>query len=145
MMDGSDLRIRFLLRDISLPLPYPDGTFSGIFSYLALHYFDDAGTARVFNEITRVAAPSCILSFAVRSVSDPLFGKGRRLDRHLYDCDGHIRHFFDQDELAGLLSLAWAVSELRPARAYYLSNDNPAGGIIKVLATRNYDSPAEKT
>jgi SAM-dependent methyltransferase len=136
-----DLRVNYLLRDISRPLPYPDRAFFGIFSYLALHYFDQAKTVQVFNEITRVAAPSCVFSFAVRSVADPLFGKGRRLDRGLYDYNGHIRHFFDQDELASLLSTSWTVTELRATRAHYLSDDFPAGGIIKVLATRNYDGP----
>jgi len=139
------LRVRFLLRDISAPLPYPDQSFSGIFSYLALHYFDDEGTARVFAEITRVAMPSCIFSFAVRSVNDPLFGKGKQLDRRLYDWNGHIRHFFDQAELASLLGPAWAIEELRPVRAHYLSSDHPAGGIIKVLAIRTGNGRVSST
>lgn len=133
--DGG-LRIRFLCRDISRPLPYPNQTFSGIFSYLSLHYFDDAATSQAFAEITRVSSPSCIFSFTVRSVTDPLFGKGKQLDRRLYDYNGHIRHFFDEVELAALLGSAWAIEELRPVRAHYLSSDYPAGGIIKALAIR---------
>lgn len=131
-----ELHINYLCRDIAQPLPYPRETFSGIFSYLSLHYFNTLDTKKVFAEITRVAAPSSVFSFAVRSVEDPLFTKGRQLDHHLYDCKGHVRHFFDLEEITLLLREAWAIQDLRSLRAHYLTEAEPIGGIIKALAIR---------
>ena len=135
MCDG--LPINYVQRDISLPLPYSDSTFSGIFSYLAIHYFDTSITRNIFNEIARVASRGCVLSAGVRSVEDPLFGKGEQLDRHFFDCDGHVRHFFSPAEVADLLNDAWTIRELQALRAFYLSDAEPLGGIIKILAIRN--------
>jgi SAM-dependent methyltransferase len=131
-----NVRVNFMRHDIALPLPYPDSAFSGVYSYLALHYFDVRTTRLIFDEIARVAEQSCIFSFAVRSTQDPLFGKGYRISEKLYNCKGHVRHFFDPEELHGLLSLEWAIQELREVRSYYLSRDTAEGGIIKALAVR---------
>jgi Methyltransferase domain len=131
------LQINYLQFDISQPLPYLSATFSGIFSYLALHYFDSNTTRNIFEEIARVASQSCVFSFGVRSTEDPLFGRGERLDRNYYILNGHIRHFFDVDEVAGLLSKAWTVQDLRVCRAFYLSTAQPEGSIVKGLAVRN--------
>ena len=131
------LPINYVQRDISLPLPYPDSTFSGIFSYLAIHYFDTSTTRNIFKEMTRVASRTCVLSAGVRSVEDPLFGKGEQLDHHFFDYEGHVRHFFDPPEIANLLNGAWTIKELRASRAFYLSDADPLGGIIKILAIRN--------
>ena len=137
LADYSELRVRYFCRNISLPLPYEDETFTGIYSYLALHYFDAATTRDVFREVARVASRGCVLSFAVRSTEDPLFGVGSRLGEHYYISEGHIRHFFDLDELASVLRDAWTIIEVTPRRAHYLSSVGPPGGIIKVLALRN--------
>ncbi len=88
----SDLQVHYLGRDISLSLPYRAASFSGIYSYLALHYFDTVTTRKIFGEIARVASRECVLSFAVRSTVDPLFGKGSRLGDHYYINEGHVRH-----------------------------------------------------
>jgi SAM-dependent methyltransferase len=131
------LRINYICRDMSLPLPYADSTFSGVFAYLSLHYFRPSVTIRVFREIARVTSASGIISFSVRSVEDSLFGRGERLDHHLYELNGHIRHFFDEGEIQDLLRCAWTVSRQRIVRSHYLSSTKPEASVFSVLAVRN--------
>jgi len=130
------LHVSFARRNISFPLPYADSYFSGIYSYLALHYFDLKVTKEVFSEIARVAKRECAFSFAVRSIEDPLFGKGEKIGTHFYDLNGHVRHFFDVNEVAGLLQGSWVIHDLRASRDYYLSRSQKLGGIIKGMAIR---------
>ncbi len=103
----SDLQVHYLGRDISLSLPYRAASFSGIYSYLALHYFDTVTTRKIFGEIARVASRECV-----------------------------FRHFFNSAELRSVLREAWTIRELLPVRAHYLSKVEPEGGIMKVLAFR---------
>jgi SAM-dependent methyltransferase len=127
----SGARVNFLEHDATQPLPYGKQFFSGVFSHLSLHYFDDETTQRVFDEIARVTMPGGALYFTVRSVRDPLHGEGARIAENMYCRNGHVRHFFSVEYVRKLLS-SWRV-ELAD---YYDTADrtvNP-GVFIRVLA-----------
>lgn len=98
------LDLDFRRHDLSTRLPYDSGTFSGVFAHLSLHYFDDATTARLFNEIARVLRPQGVLYFTVRSVRDPLYGQGDQIGKDRYCIKGHVRHFFREEYVREVLA-----------------------------------------
>lgn len=87
-----------ILYDISKPLKFDDETFDGVFAHLAVHYFDDKSTTRIFAEIKRVLKVGGFLFVRVKSTDDPLYGKGKKVDEDMFEL-GHIRHFFSKDYL----------------------------------------------
>ncbi len=89
--------------DIARRLPFAEKSFDGVFSHLALHYFEPNVTAFVFNEIKRVLQPGGVFVFAVKSTKDPYYGKGQRLGDHIFARKGHVRHFFDEEYIRKLL------------------------------------------
>jgi SAM-dependent methyltransferase len=125
--------VDFSENDMTCELPYPAQIFSGVFSHLSIHYFDDLKTREILNESARVLKPGGILFFTARSVRDPFYGKGDWLSRDLYCYEGHVRRFFDEEyvskELAG-----WKVHF---AKYYKIDGDRKAnpGIYIRVLAS----------
>ncbi|WP_433378493.1 methyltransferase domain-containing protein [Actinoplanes sp. CA-142083] len=98
-------RIKNNLRvhDIAAALPFDDGHFDGVYSHLALHYFHEDVTRRIFGEVARVLRPGGLLAFSVKSTDDPYYGKGDRLGEHIFSRKGHVRHFFDEGYVKDLL------------------------------------------
>ena len=128
--------VNFVERDITLPLPYPDAYFAGVFAYLSLHYFSPDVTCRVIGEIARTAMDDAPFAFCVRSVRDPLHGEGELIAGNLYLRAGHIRRFFTEKELAELLSPGWTILSIETHLAHYLRSVR-MGGICYVVARRD--------
>lgn len=126
--------VDFQEHDAALPLPYASSRFSGIFSHLSVHYFDDVTMRGIFSELARVLKPGGVLFFTARSVLDPFYGQGDYLGRDLYCLEGHVRRFFDEayirDELAD-----W---DIRFTEIYKIVGDRKAnpGNYLRVLAAR---------
>jgi SAM-dependent methyltransferase len=97
-------RVAFRRLDLADSLPFADGAYSAVYSYLSLHYFDDPTTARLFAEVHRVLRPGGLLAFVVKSVNDRLYGRGDRLGPDRYCLNGHVRHFFSQEYVLRLLA-----------------------------------------
>ncbi|MEV7969444.1 class I SAM-dependent methyltransferase [Sphaerisporangium sp. NPDC088356] len=128
-----DGEVEFLRHDTAEPLPFQAETFEGIYSYLALHYFDDVTTRAVFGELRRVMRPGGTLAFCVKSTSDLLFGKGDLLEPDMYCLNGHVRHFFDRRYAADLLR-SWEVVRIRESRGRY--RDARPSALLQVIARR---------
>lgn len=96
-------RVDFQVMDMAEPFPYPDASFDAVYSHLSLHYFRDRVTRKVLVEIRRVLKPSGLLFVCCRSTSDPLYGRGRLIEKDMYELDGHVRHFFSEDYLMCIL------------------------------------------
>lgn len=128
------VKVDFREHDMTQPLPYPSQVFSGVFSHLSLHYFDDARTREIFGEIARVIKPGGRLFFTARSVRDPFYAQGDWLSRDLYCHEGHVRRFFDEEYI--LKELAdW---DVHFATYYKIDGDRRAnpGIYLRVLASR---------
>jgi SAM-dependent methyltransferase len=126
--------VDFAEHDMTQSLPYEAQAFSGAFSHLSLHYFDDLKTREIFNELARVLEPGGLLFFTARSVQDPFYGRGDWLGRDLYCHEGHVRRFFDKEHISKDL-IDWNVHF---AEYYKIDGDrkvNP-GIYVRVLATR---------
>jgi SAM-dependent methyltransferase len=137
--EKADVKVDFLEHDLTRALPYQSQVFSGAFSHLSLHYFDDLKTREIFSELTRVLRPGGLVFFTARSVRDPFYGQGDWLGRDLYCHEGHVRRFFDQEYI--LKELAdWNVHY---ADYYKIDGDRKAnpGIYIRVLATLPTENP----
>ncbi|MFY1653375.1 class I SAM-dependent methyltransferase [Solwaraspora sp. WMMB762] len=111
--------------DISELLPFGDESFDGVFSHLALHYFRDNATRRIFSEIHRVLKPQGVLVFCVKSTEDPYYGDGEKLGEHIFNRCGHIRHFFDEGYVKDLLH-DWQIETIETHFGKYASTKESA-------------------
>lgn len=96
-------RVDFRVMDMAQPFPHRDGSFDAVYSHLSLHYFTDEVTRKILAEIRRVLRPSGLLFVCCRSTSDPLYGRGRLIEKDMYELDGHVRRFFSEDYLVRIL------------------------------------------
>ncbi|NIO44476.1 MAG: methyltransferase domain-containing protein [Candidatus Aenigmarchaeota archaeon] len=94
--------IHIILHDMTKPLKFDDRTFDTVYAHLSLHYFDDRTTTKIFNEIRRILKVSGLLFVNVKSTDDPLYGKGKKLEKDVFEL-GHIRHFFSREYLINKL------------------------------------------
>ena len=99
---------RFMVADITRPLPFPDGSFDAVMSNVAVHMFPDDVTRAVFAEIGRLARTGGLFLFHVNALEDrPL--RARSLPAREVEPDyvaeesGQTMHFFSEDYLRDLL------------------------------------------
>ncbi len=104
--DSSNKKIKqidFLVHDISKKLKLNDNSFDVIFAHLSLHYFTDKVTRKIFQEINRVIKISGILCVCCKSINDPLYGQGEKIEKDIYIKNGHVRHFFSEKYIKDLI------------------------------------------
>jgi SAM-dependent methyltransferase len=131
---SAQVPVDFREHDLARELPYADGQFDGVFAHLSLHYFDDAATKEIFNDLARVSSPDAVLLFTVRSVFDHFYGQGDQVDDKLFCHEGHLRGFFDDDYFRTALS-QWSVDSTEYYEVQTERKLNP-GKFLKVLARR---------
>jgi SAM-dependent methyltransferase len=122
-----------LVHDIAAGLPFGDGRFGGVYSHLALHYFRDDVTRKIFAEIGRVLRPGGLLVFSVKSTDDPYYGDGEQLDEHIFSRKGHVRHFFDDGYVKDLLD-GWILESKSSRRGRYACSEPSA--FIRAVARK---------
>ena len=111
--------VRFLIADIALPLPFPDGSFDAVMSNVALHMFPDSVTRSVFAEIGRLVRPGGLLLFHVNALEDrALRARSLPVARELeqdfvLEESGQTMHFFSEPYLRELLR-NWSELRLEP-------------------------------
>lgn len=83
--------------DISQKLPFEDESFDVVVADLSLHYFNEATTAQIMNEVKRVLKCRGHLLARVNSIADSNYGacQGEQLEPHFYFYDGYEKRFFD--------------------------------------------------
>jgi SAM-dependent methyltransferase len=81
--------------DLSDNLPFGSNHFDVVYGHLAVHYFNDETTDKVFSEIKRVLKPGGILALLVNSTQDPEYGNGEKLGTDYFELsEGDVKHFF---------------------------------------------------
>lgn len=116
------------------PLPFEDEQFDGIYSNLALHYYDDETTQRVFSELHRILREGGTLAFACKSVADPKYGEGEEVEKDMFLFKGHLRHFFSPAYVEGLLEGMFDVALLQEEKDGY--NGAPSAFVWCVATKR---------
>jgi len=123
LLGGVD-NLEFKVLDIREPFPFGNEEFASVYAMLSLHYFPDRITKTIFEEIYRVLEPKGLLSFVCKSTSDPLFGKGRKIERDMFEFEGHVRHFFSKEYVKECLGSMFKVVSIEEV------------GYIKVMAEK---------
>ena len=114
--DGLFLRTH--LHDTAKKFPFDHGTFDVIYAHLALHYFDDATTQKVFAEMRRLLKKGGLFFVKCKSTKDCQYGKGEQIGPDMFR-DGHIRHFFTPAYLRSLLAQYTILSERSSSARYH--------------------------
>ena len=86
---------------------FEDDSFEIVCADLCLHYFKEADTCRILNEIRRILIPGGHLFVRVNSVKDVNHGAGQgiEIEPHLYRTeDGMLKRFFDEEDVRRLFS-----------------------------------------
>jgi len=117
-----DVERRVRIGDLASALPYPDGRFQGIFSHLAVQYFDDRTTQAIVDEIGRVLRPGGVLVLVVKSTDDPYCGQGQQIAHHTWVRKGRVRRFFADGELKDLLA-GWEIGGIESFSGHYASTE----------------------
>ncbi len=95
--------ITALVKDILEELPFEDESFDYVYSRLGLHYFTDKETKNIISEVKRVLKSEGLIMFQVKSTSDKNYGKGKEVEKDMYEDDGYVRHFFSKEYAEDIL------------------------------------------
>ena len=72
-----DENLKFRKQDLRDPLAFEAAKFDIVYARLSLHYFSDAVTRAIFNEVGRVLRPGGQFLFMCKSTQDPLYARGQ--------------------------------------------------------------------
>lgn len=98
-------QLQLVQSNVTEGLPFLSGAFDAVAACLALHYFSWDTTVAIFGEIHRVLRVEGLFLFRVNSTTDHAHGagRGRRLEPHLYECNGRIKRFFTEANCRSLV------------------------------------------
>jgi SAM-dependent methyltransferase len=87
------------------PLPFSDGYFDAVYAHMLFNMrFSEDELHFIFSEIRRVLKPKGLNFFSVRNHHDKSYGKGREVDKGIYDIDGFQIRFFTEKQIQDLAS-----------------------------------------
>ncbi len=129
----SQQNLSFQVVDISKPLPFEDNEFDVVYARLSLHYFTDAVTKQVFNELNRILQPKGLLCFLCKSTDDSLYGQGKQIERDMFEYKGHVRHFFSMDYAKQCLSNKYEIKLSEDGKEEFYDRQS---AFIKIIAEK---------
>jgi SAM-dependent methyltransferase len=98
------LPIKSRIFDVKKPLPFRDRHFDAVYSYMLLNMrFSLDELHFIFSEI-RVLKPNGLNFFSVRNHNDKFYGKGREINKGIYDINGFQIRFFTEKEIKDLIT-----------------------------------------
>lgn len=90
--------INYILMDTSVDLnKFKKDSFDIIYAHLSLHYFDDKTTKKVFRELYNILKSGGLFFVKCKSIDDPLFGEGQKIEENMFLRQEHVRHFFSKE------------------------------------------------
>jgi SAM-dependent methyltransferase len=120
------LPIKPQIFDVKSTLPFIDGNFNAVYSHMLLNMkFTLDELHFIFSEIRRVLKPRGLNFFSVRNHNDKSYGKGREVDKGIYDINSFQIRFFTEKELQDLTTgggfeLLWIKEEYEEPVTLYL-------------------------
>lgn len=101
MIQEKNPRIKCFSGDIT-EIEFPDNSFDVIYGHLILHYFNHADLANIIKKIHRILRRDGYVFIKCKSVEDPLFGKGKKIEKNVYFHE-HLRNFFTKEYMRKIL------------------------------------------
>lgn len=123
----------FEMLDVSKSMPFSDNEFDVVYARLSLHYFTDNVTKKIFGEIHQILKPKGYLCFLCKSNIDPLYGRGKQIERDLFEYNGHIRHFFSEDYARECLEGLFEIQKLESGVDHFYGKPS---AFIKTIAKK---------
>jgi SAM-dependent methyltransferase len=132
--------VRFLVADITQPLPFPDGSFDAVMSNVAMHMFPDCATRALFAQVGRLVQAGGLFMFHVNALEDrPLRARNlpaRELEpNYVVEETGQTMHFFSDAYLRELLS-GWQQVDLVPVPIRHSHTGEPYKHVWRGIARR---------
>lgn len=97
---------------------FPRESFDVIYAHLSLHYFSDADTKKIFENLRRMLKKGGRIFVKCKSVDDALYGEGVKIAADTYR-RGHTRHFFSKDYMARMMRGFEILSLRRTSSTYH--------------------------
>lgn len=123
--------LTFEVLDLNEPLIFSDNEFDVVYARLSLHYFTHQVTERIFDDIHRVLKRGGFFCFVCKSTDDPLYGKGLRIEKDMFENEGHIRHFFSEEYVKSLLSERFEILRIKSGKAKFYGKES---AFVKIVA-----------
>ncbi len=106
------------------------------YSRFTIHSINRNQEQVLLNNLYRGLRPGGKLFIEVRGVNDPLFGKGRQVERNAYFYDNHYRRFIVLDELVASLEQRGFRVEYAQERTGFAPYGNDDPPVIRVVAAK---------
>lgn len=113
----------------------PD-SYDYAYSRFTIHSINRNQEQVLLNNLFRGLRPNGKLFIEVRGVNDPLFGKGRQVERNAYFYDNHYRRFIVLDELVESLEQRGFRVEYAQERTGFAPYGNDDPPVIRIVAAK---------
>lgn len=121
----------FVNSDIHRP-----GSYDYAYSRFTIHSINKNQEQLLLQRVYGGLRPGGKLFIEVRSVKDPLFGKGRQLEHNAFFYDNHYRRFIVLDELVAELESCGFLVEYAKDSTGFAPYGNEDPSVIRVVASR---------
>ncbi len=129
----ADIGIQTL--DLSHPFSLPSNEYAAVYAHLSLHYFDNATTVQIFDEIFRIIKPGGILAILLNSTTDPEYGIGELLEADYYEIEGIKKRFFSPNSLERFVA-KFEVMILDSSGQTYKDNQKGVKNLVRFIGQK---------
>lgn len=123
--------------DVASPSFHQPGSYHNAYSRFSIHAMTEEHARLLFQSVFQSLRPGGRFFIEVRSVLDPLFGKGEELERNSWIFDSHYRRFIVLEELVEeLFKCGFHVTYAEEKTGFApLGQDDPP--VIRVVAVKS--------
>lgn len=115
---------------------YEPNSFDYAYSRFTIHAINQNQEQVLLNNLFNGLRPNGKLFIEVRGVNDPLFGKGRPVERNAFFYDNHYRRFIVLDELVRSLEQRGFLVEYAQERTGFAPYGNDDPPVIRIVAVK---------
>ncbi len=121
-----DKNIDFQIVDLSKKLPFNNSSFDIVYSHLALHYFDNTTTKKLFDEINRILKTGGIFAALVNTINDPEVLQSKSIETEFFLSPvGIKKRFFSLSSFRQLIENKYQIIIFdENGKIYHDDNDN---------------------
>jgi ubiquinone/menaquinone biosynthesis C-methylase UbiE len=89
-----DQNIEYKVVDLSQELPFKNSSYDIVYSHLALQFFDEETTKKLFDEIYRILKKGGIFAAFVNTINDPEVARSEKIEEEYFLCPVGIKKRF---------------------------------------------------
>lgn len=127
---------RFICGDFVNPKEAAEDSFDYAYSRFTIHAINEQQERTFLKNIYEQLHPKGKFFIEVRSIHDPLFGKGKKMERNAYFYDNHYRRFIVMDELVQNLEQVGFQIEYAKEQSGFAPYGNDDPPVIRIVAKK---------